>query len=236
MSRCPLVTGSNDPGQTARRTGPPRAGSGDGLGRSGGRRERTRARSRRTSCSRLAAEARRGQAGSAPREPRSTTTMRARAPASPGRRSAARSAATSSSGMGVRRVEEHHVVRRRRRPGAARRRPGRRRTSTRGKPRSRALARDQRGGTPVLLDQRDHPGPARPGLEADRAGAGVQVEEAQPVQRAAPRLDGGEQRLAHPVAGRAGCWRPRGVAIRRPPAVPPMIRVMASGPGTRARS
>src|SRR4249919_2412236 len=33
MSRCPLVTGSNDPGQTARRTGPPRGPSGTGWDR-----------------------------------------------------------------------------------------------------------------------------------------------------------------------------------------------------------
>ena len=73
---------------------------------------------------------------------------------------------------------------------------------------------DQRGGTPVLLDERDDPGPARPGLEPDRPGAGVQVEEAEARQRAAPRLDGREQRLAHAVAGRAGV---RAARRRDPP-------------------
>ena len=47
------------------------------------------------------------------------------------------------------------------------------------------------------------PAPAGPRLETDGTGTGVQVEEAQAVERAAPGLDGREQRLAHPVAGRA---------------------------------
>ena len=73
----------------------------------------------------------------------------------------------------------------------------------------RRVARDEGGRTTVLLDERHHAGPAGPGLQADGAGAGVQVEEAEAVERAAPRLDGGEERLAHPVAGRARLRAPR---------------------------
>ena len=49
--------------------------------------------------------------------------------------------------------------------------------------------------TPAPRDQASSPTAPEPG---------VQVEEAQPGQRAAPGLDRGEQRLAHPVGGRPG--------------------------------
>ena len=118
---------------------------------------------------------------------------------------AARSAATLGVGHRVGRVGEDHVVGRRRRGGQHGRRPcAATHVGRRAKPSVRGVARDQRGRAPVLLDQRHHAGAARPRLEADGAGAGVQVEEAQPVEGAAPRLDGGEQRLAHPVARGSG--------------------------------
>ena len=81
-------------------------------------------------------------------------------------------------------------------------------TSARLKPRSAGVRRDHRGGTPVVLDQRDHAGAARPGLEADRAGAGVQVEEAQPGQ--ATRTTTRSRRRAPRARGRSsgGCSPP----------------------------
>src|SRR5918993_298817 len=63
---------------------------------------------------------------------------------------------------------------------------------------------DERGRTPVLLHHRHHARTPRPGLEADRAGAGVEVEEAQAVERPGARLDRREQGLAHTVAGGPG--------------------------------
>ena len=81
------------------------------------------------------------------------------------------------------------------------------------------MARDQRGGTPVLLDQRDDAGAARPGLEPDRAGAGVQVEEAQAGSE--PHHDSMAEKSASRTRSLVGrVLAPRGVAIRRPPAVP----------------
>ena len=201
-----MVTGSKDPGQTARRTLTPGLGSGspDRAGRPARTRDRTKARSRRTASAGRSANPS-GQAGSGLRADRSTTTS-APGTSQPCATSACRSSATaaSASGYGGSRKTTSY--------GAA---GGRRSVPATGAgdhvgageaDRAGVLG-DQRGGAAVLLDQRDHAGAARPGLEADRAGPGVQVEEAQAVQRAAPRLDGREQRLAHPVAGRAGCAR-----------------------------
>ena len=63
---------------------------------------------------------------------------------------------------------------------------------------------DQGRRAPVVLDQGDHPGATGPGLEPDRAAAGVQVEEPQPADRPDGGVDSREQRLADPVGGRPG--------------------------------
>ena len=131
--------------------------------------------------------------------------------------------ASSTSGYGG--SQEHHVVAASRWPARERRRdrarpprpPARSRARVALSPISRAVRRSDSTSvtTPAPRDQASSP---------TRARAGVEVEEAQALQGAAPRLDGGEQRLAHPVAGRPGRW-PAGSVSRRPPAVPPMIRV-----------
>jgi hypothetical protein len=72
--------------------------------------------------------------------------------------------------------------------------------------RSRArgcAARRQRGGRGV--DEGRLGRAARERLEAERTGAGEQVEHVRAVERAEDR----EQRLAHPVGGRAGALAPR---------------------------
>jgi hypothetical protein len=96
------------------------------------------------------------------------------------------------------------------------------------------VLRDQGRGALVVLDQRDHTGTAGPRLEADRAAAGVQVEEAEALERAAPGLDRREECLAHAVAGRA-----RGLALGRgqptpADAAPDDARHDGNGPRSRS--
>ena len=206
-----------------------------------GRRERTRARSRRTSSpgGRADPAARPARArGSRARRPPSR-----RAPATPGRRRAARSAATSSSGMGVRRVEEHHVVRRATACRASVPETGPATTSASVEAEFARVRRDQ---------SRRYAGPCSTSVTTpaprDQASSPTAPDPAYRSRKRSPTSEphhdsiGREERLAHAVARRAGAhppWRGRSC---RPPTRPPMIRVMAArglpgaSAGRRARS
>ena len=216
MSRCPLVTGSKEPGQTTRCTRhhpsafdeasviarlPPRIA---GIrGRSAGGRGRTRRSLRRTGDSRSGMNPS-GQLTGPDRVARSTIDQR------PGRQPA---------GLGEQRQD---ALPPRRPPARTADRRTRRRS--RSPPGPRASTRSTRSatssapGSPIAsmfsLITADGPGarstsstcagPAREGLEADRARARVQVQHARPVQRARDRGDRGEQPFPGPVAGRPG--------------------------------
>ncbi len=222
MSMCPLVTGSKDPGQTARRTGI----SWVTVRRWSGRRDRTKAGLAVALVAGLA-EARRAR-----RAPGCAPSARPRparpGPASRAPTSEARFAAIDVVAEGVGRVEEHHVVRR---GGRSQQRPvatGAASDVGAGEAEGAGVLGDQRGGAPVLLDQRDDAGAAGPGLEADRARAGVQVEE--PQSRGASRTRTRWRRRA--PRGRGRCvgrvFGPAGRGSVGPPAAPPMIRVMVA--------
>ena len=235
MSRCPLVTGSNEPGQTTRRTRT-HAPVDDGCRRP-------------VACGATVPERgfavtagpvrrvpggpgeRAGPGGALDHDQRA-----GREPAVVAQRGRA-SAATSSSPTCVRRVGEHQVPRRRSPgPGPAPARPGRCTSRAPGRPHRLDVALITAGGRGVGLDQQ-HVGRA-PGqrLQADRARARVQVEDRRPVQAAADRQHGREQALPRPVAGRPG--RPAG-RHGEPPAAgrardDPRHRVrLRPSPGTR---
>ena len=84
---------------------------------------------------------------------------------------------------------------------------------------------DRGGGSPVGLHEHDLGGASAGGFEPEGARAGIEVEHSGVVEQAAV-LEPAEQRLAHPVGGRAGRG-PGGVRSRRPPALPQMMRVIS---------
>ena len=224
-----MVTGSNDPGQTARRT----SGSSEGSARSG-RRDRTKGRRPVADDSVVSPylRSRPGEARPARRAPAARGPLdddqRRLGASQPRSTSARRSRDHRRRRQGVRRVEEHHVVRRRRR-GRPRCRGDRSepRTSAPAKPSVAGVGADQPRRSPVLLDERHRAGAPRQRLEPDRARSRRTGRGSAARAASRARTRGGEQRLADPVGGRAGCGRPRGVWSRRPPASPPMMRVIA---------
>src|SRR5690606_30520817 len=91
---------------------------------------------------------------------------------------------------------------------------GRRDDADAGEPQRGGVAAGDVGGGSGAVDERDDGGPAARGLEAERAGAGVEVEHARAVEHAEV-LEAGEDRLPHAVAGRPGAL---GGYRDRPPA------------------
>ena len=232
MSRWPLVTGSNDPGQTARRTRRlPRSSRAASVGGRHRRRDRTKAWPRRSGGRGQRPRPRPASASSPPRVARSTTTS-----------------ASSASQPPVEQVGEHRAQvvvgagrtagrgrRRRTAPRARAGRPAARRRSraTVGAGQARAPRRCARSACarrrPVALDQQDVRGTAataprgRP-RRSRRTGRGPGA----PASDRSSDLERGEQRLAGPVGGRPGdrARRHGEPAARRP--TPATIRVIGS--------
>ena len=200
---------------------------------SGNRRERTRARSRRSPSS-ARAPGPSGQAGSTLRAERSTTTT------DPG----ATQPVVDQQGehllelrvlQGVRRVGEHHVVRRPRVADRAHGRPAGRAPRPCGSPSVVALSCIIRAvrrsdstevTTPAPRDIASSPMAPEPAYRSRKRSPVSEPSWDSSAENSASRTRSAVGRVASPV----------GVLRRRPPAVPPMIRVMSS-PGTRpARS
>ena len=87
------------------------------------------------------------------------------------------------------------------------------------------IGADRVDGGAVLFDEGAVGRAARQRLEAQRAGAGEEIADAQPFESAEAAGQHGEQRLARAVGGRAGRRRPAGAISGRPRHSPAMIRM-----------
>ena len=230
MSRWPLVTGSNDPGQTARRTGVLpccRVGGGSGpvSGSAGPRwRDRTKAWSRRSaSC------------GSSSMPGGQVTTVRLRRPFDDHQGTRHEPAVVHQRdqvGVDVLRRTSGRAGRRRprrRARRAARRGTPPRRSRPPGRARSRGWRRCGRSALrcagPARPSSRRRPPattPRAPRRRSRRTGRGSAARRA---SRCGDSIAENNASRTRSLVGRV-VW-PRGVSSRRPPAVPPMMRVMS---------
>ena len=230
MSRCPLVTGSNDPGQTALRTAP--LPSPQGVPWPGGFGPGPAARPYQSVG--LAVPAVLHRLDPVRPDPGRRPGSRARppaarpAPASRRRPGAPTTAATSAAGTsygGSRNTTSYGPAG----PAAATSRAASSATtSAPGRPTAATLPRTTSSARAVLLDQQDVRGAAGQRLQADRTGARVQVEDPCTGQtaRAPQRRSSVENRASRARSEVGRVDRPGGTASRRPRATPAMTRVI----------